>query len=325
MWGTLGQVIDRLKGAHQVLVIGHAKPDGDAISSVAGLVAILQRYGISAWGCIADELPWYYRALPGIELISTPDKLQGHSFDTTVVVDSSDLQRIGEAGALLHGALPDVTLDHHRTNEGFGALNYCDSGAAATAMIVLEIAKSMVSLDAELAQVLLLGIATDTGFFKYANAGAQVLESAAELVRHGASLQPIASAVLEHRSLNTLRLLARMFDTIDIREGGKLAYGWVSQEMLRETGCTDDDTEGFVGEIRSLHGVEVAVLFVESPDGEVHASLRSKSVVDVSEVAAALGGGGHARAAGCSLTAARLAEAVDQVISPASRALRAVT
>ncbi len=322
MWATLDQVIDRLKQGRNVCVIGHAKPDGDAISSVAGLVAILERYGIAAAGCIADQLPWYYRSLPGTERISTPDKVRGQSFDTTVIVDSSDLSRIGGAEVLLGGAPPDITLDHHRTNEGFGKLDYCDSGSAATAMIVLEISRAMVPLDEELAQLLLLGIATDTGFFKFANADAEVLARAAELVQQGARLQPIASAVLEHRSLSTLKLLGRLFDTIQVREEGKLAYGWVSEGMLRETGCTDQDTEGFVGEIRALHEVEVAVLFVESPPGEVHVSLRSKSYVDVSEVAAALGGGGHARAAGCSLHVERLQEAVDQVVAAVAQAIR---
>ncbi|MFO8034367.1 MAG: DHH family phosphoesterase [Candidatus Bipolaricaulota bacterium] len=323
MWATLEQIIDRLKQGRDILVIGHSQPDGDAISSVAGLVIVLERYGVRATGCIADRIPWYYHSLPGTELIATPRGLRGRAFDTTVVVDSSDLDRIGEADALLRGEPPDITLDHHRTNQGFGGLDYCDPDAAATAMIVLEIANALVPLDQELAQVLLLGIATDTGFFKYANADAQVLARAAELAGHGARLQPIASAVVEHRTLNTIKLLGRMFDTIQLREGGKLAYGWVTGEMLQETGCTDQDTEGFVGEIRALHGVEVAILFVESPEGEAHVALRSKSSLDVSEVAAALGGGGHARAAGCSLPVERLEEAIDQVVTAAAQALRA--
>ncbi len=322
MWATLEQIIDRLKQGRAILVIGHAQPDGDAISSVAGLVTVLRRYGLSASGCIADDIPWYYKSLPGADLIASPRELRAHSFDTTVVVDSSDIDRIGEADVLFEGDVPDVTLDHHRTNRGFGRLNYCDPDSAATAMIVLDIARALVPVDRELAQILLLGIATDTGFFKYPSVGAHVLEAAAQLVQHGASIQRIASAVLENRSLNTLRLLARMFDTITLREEGKVAFGWVSKEALQETGCTDQDTEGFVGEIRALHGVEVAILFVESSEGEVHVSLRSKSFVDVSEVAAALGGGGHARAAGCSFKKASLDAVVDKVVTAAVQGFR---
>jgi len=322
MWATLEQVIGRLKQGRNVLVMGHAQPDGDAISSVAGLVTVLRRYGLSAFGCIADELPWYYRSLPGAELVATPNELRGRAFDTTVVVDASDLDRIGDAVDLLQGDAPDITLDHHRTNQGFGTLDYCDPDSAATAMIVLDIASALVALDRELAQILLLGIATDTGFFRYPSADARVLEAAAELVRHGASLPPIASAVLENRSLNTLRLLARMIETISLAEEGQLAYGWVSSRMLQETGCTDQDTEGFVGEIRALHGVEVALLFVQAAEGEVYVSLRSKSSVDVSEVAAALGGGGHARAAGCAFRDTELERVIDKVVAGAVQAIR---
>ena len=319
---TLQQVIERLMEARSVLVIGHARPDGDAIGSVAGLVLILRRRGKKAIGCIADGVPWFYRSLPGADLIRTPEDLGESQFDTVVAVDSSDLARLGEAQALLGGDPPDIVLDHHQTNQGFGRLNYCDPDAPATALIVYEIAQALGPIDGELAQILLLGIATDTGFFKHGNTGHRVLEVAADLVRRGASLQRIASAVSENKTLNGLKLLARMLETVTLAADGKVAYGWVSAAMLAETGCTEQEAEGFVGEVRALHGVEVALLFVESPPGEVHVSLRSKPHVDVSEIALALGGGGHPRAAGCLLKVPGVREAIQKVVPIAIRALQ---
>ncbi|GAB4311436.1 MAG: bifunctional oligoribonuclease/PAP phosphatase NrnA [Candidatus Bipolaricaulota bacterium] len=314
--------MDRLGSAQRVLVIGHASPDGDAIGSVAGLVLILRKQGKKAVGCIADGVPWFYRSLLGEDLIRTPDQIEGAVFDTVVAVDSSDLARLGDAQALLRGGAPDIVLDHHRTNRGFGRLNYCDPDSPATALIVYEIAQALVPVDVELAQILLLGIATDTGFFKYGNSDHRVLEVATELVKRGASLQRIASAVLENKTPNGLKLLAKMLDTVTLAADGKLAYGWVSAAMLSETGCTQQEAEGFVGEVRALHGVEVALLFVESPPGEVHVSLRSKSHVDVSEIAVELGGGGHPRAAGCLLKVPGVREAVQEVVPIAIRALQ---
>jgi len=319
---TLGQVIERLESARSVLVIGHASPDGDAIGSVAGLVLILRRRGKVAMGCIADGVPWFYRPLLRADLIHTPEGLGEFRFDTVVTVDSSDLARLGDAQALLRGEPPDIVLDHHRTNQGFGRLNFCDPDSAATALIVYEIATALVSVDEELAQVLTLGIATDTGFFRYGNTNHRVLEVATELVKRGASLQRVASAALENKTLNGLSLLGRMLETVTVAANGKLAYGWVSAAMLAETGCTEQEAEGFVGEVRALHGVEVALLFVESPPGEVHVSLRSKSVVDVSEIALALGGGGHPRAAGCLLKVGDVAVAVQKVLPIAIQALQ---
>lgn len=207
-WATLDQVIQRLEAGQRVLVIGHASPDGDAIASVAGLVLILRRRGKVALGCLADGVPWFYRPLLGDDLIRTPDQLSGFQFDTAVTVDSSTRARLGEAQAVLRGEPPDVVLDHHRTNQGFGRLNYCDPGALATALIVYEIAQALVPVDEDLAQVSLLGIATDTGFFKYEDGDHRALEVATELVKRGASLSRIASAVLETPN------------------GGPMARGW---------------------------------------------------------------------------------------------------
>ena len=321
MRANLDQVIERLKAARKALVVGHVRPDGDAIGSVAALTLILRKLGVEAEGCIPDPVPWFYREIPGTRVLRSVEELRGREFDTTVVVDTSALPRIGAAAELLSGREPDVVIDHHATNTGFGSLNFCDPSYAAVALIVHEIGRRLVEYDEELAELLLLGTATDTGFFKYANVDARVFEMAAELARHGARIQHIASAVLEHRTPKTIRLLTEMFRTLRLEEGGKLAYAYVSADMLRRTGCGEEETEGFVGEIRSLHGVEVAILFTEWPEGEVHVSLRSKSYVDVSRVALEFGGGGHPRAAGCTLKVGRIEEAIPPVIAAARRAL----
>jgi phosphoesterase RecJ-like protein len=321
MRANLDQVIERLKAARKALVVGHVRPDGDAIGSVAALTLILRKLGVEAEGCIPDSVPWFYREIAGTRVLRSVEELRGREFDTTVVVDTSALPRIGAAAELLSGREPDVVIDHHATNTGFGALNFCDPSYAAAALIVHEIGRRLVEYDEELAELLLLGTATDTGFFKYANVDARVFEMAAELARHGARIQHIASAVLEHRTPKTIRLLTEMFRTLRLEEGGKLAYAYVSADMLRRTGCGEEETEGFVGEIRSLHGVEVAILFTEWPEGEVHVSLRSKSYVDVSRVALALGGGGHPRAAGCTLRVPQLQEAIARVVEATRQAM----
>lgn len=321
MRADLDQVIERLKGARKALVVGHVRPDGDAIGSVAALTLILRKLGIEAEGCIPDSVPWFYREISGTKVIRTVEELRGSEFDTVIVLDSSDLSRIGPAADLFPGREPDVVIDHHVTNTGFGALNFCVPRYAAVALIVHEIGKRLVSYDRELAELLLLGIATDTGFFKYAGVDARTFEAAAELTRHGASIQRVASAVLEHRTLKTIRLLTEMFHTLRLEAEGKLAYAYVSADMLRKTGCGEEETEGFVGEIRSLHGVEVAILFTEWPEGEVHVSLRSKSYVDVTRVAEAFGGGGHPRAAGCVIHTSSIQEAVAKVVEAAKAVL----
>jgi phosphoesterase RecJ-like protein len=314
---TLDGVVERLKRARRALIIGHIRPDGDAIGSVAALTLILRKLGKEAEGCVPDPVPWFYQPIEGTRILKSVQELRGEEFDTVIVLDSSDVSRIGEARALLRGREPDLVIDHHATNTGFGVLNFCDPGYAAVALIIYEIAKRTVECDQVLAELLLLGIATDTGFFKYQSVDQRTLAAAAELVGCGARPHRIASAVLEHRTLKTVRLLAEMFNTLEVELGGKLAYGYVSAEMLSRSGCGEEETEGFVGEIRSLYGVEVAILFTEWPEGEVHVSLRSKDYADVSRVALKFGGGGHPRAAGCTLQVPRIADAIRPVVEEA--------
>ena len=323
MFSSLADVSARLQRAERVLVIGHIKPDGDDISSVASLVLILRKMGKIAEGCIADDIPWFYKEIPGVSLIKGVDDLRDFHYDTAVTVDASDLARIGDAVKLLAGAKPHVTIDHHKTNTGFGEINFCDPGYAAAAVAIYEIGREAVDYDPKLAEVNLLGIATDTGFFKYGNTDAKVFTYAAELVERGANIQRIASAVLEHTTLNEIKLVVEMFNTLSIAMDGKLAWAYISTEMLTRNNCTEQDTEGLVGQIRSIYGVEVAILFIEWPKNHVHISFRSKNYADVSEIALKFGGGGHARAAGCSCKGVELPELIDEVVAAAKEVLSA--
>ncbi|MCK5826979.1 bifunctional oligoribonuclease/PAP phosphatase NrnA, partial [Candidatus Bipolaricaulota bacterium] len=290
--------------------------------SVEALVVILRKMGKTAEGCIADPLPGFFERLSSDGAIKGLDELRDYAYDTSITVDSSDLARIGDAVELLENGMPDITLDHHKSNLGFGKMNFCDSDYAATAMIVYEIGKQLVEFDSALAETLLLGIATDTGFFRYASADERVFAYAAALVRTGANIGRITQAILEHRTLNEIHLHTAMFKTLKILADGRLAAAYVTAEMMKDTGCTDDDTAGLVGQLRAIGGVEVAIMFIESSQGTIHISLRSKNIVDVSEIALKFGGGGHARAAGCSITDVKLDELMSDVIAEAEVAIK---
>ena len=321
MFDTLERVIDRLGEGQRFLVIGHVSPDGDDIGSVASLVAILRKAGMTAEGCIADRIPEFFRRLFGDDVIKSVEDLRSYAFDTSITVDASDLSRIGDAVELLEGGVPDVTLDHHKTNAGFGRVNFCDPSYAATAMIIYEIGERLVDFDSTLAEMLLLGVATDTGFFRYSSVDERVFTYAASLIAHGASISRIAEAVLEHRTLNEIHLHTDMFKTLKISADGRLATAYVTAEMIERNGCTDDDTPGLVGQLRAIGGVEVAIMFIEWPRGTVHASLRSKNRVDVSEIALKFGGGGHTRAAGCSQSDVKLDELMSDVMADAEETI----
>ncbi len=324
MKADLGTIAERLRRAERALVVGHVRPDGDAIGSAAGLALILRELGIDAEACIPDRIPRHYRSIPGTSLVKGVNELRGREFDTVVVVDSSDISRVGEAAELFPNRPPDVVIDHHITNSGFGELNFCDPNAAATCMVIHELGKILLphGYSSEIAELLLLGIATDTGFFRHADVDERVFAAAAELSRYGARIRPIAEAILENRTLNTVRLLSEMFRTLVLEEEGRIAYAYLAEEHFRKHGCEGDEAEGFISEIMSLRSVEVGALLVEWPKGEIHVSLRSKGRVDVSEIALALGGGGHPRAAGCSFKGISLQEALELVARELRKGLK---
>jgi phosphoesterase RecJ-like protein len=322
MLKSLNEVVERMKKAQKVLVMGHIKPDGDDISSVATLVLMLRKLGKEAQGCIADDIPWFYKEIPHVSLIKKVEDLRDYDYDTSITVDASEISRIGDSVELLKGKKPDITLDHHKTNVGFGEYDFYDPNYAATAVIVYEVGKMLgIEYDPELAEINLLGIATDTGFFRYSNTDQKVFKYAGELVEYGANIQHIASAVLEHKTLNEIKLQSEMIDTLKVEEKGKLAWAYISAEMFKRNKCTDEDAGGFVSEIRALYGVEVAILFIEWPENQVNISFRSKNYVDVSEIAMAFGGGGHARASGCSCKGVKLKDTIEKVVTKAKEVL----
>lgn len=306
-------VISQLISEDNILVLGHVMPDGDDISSVASLAEGLRRLGKKVRAAIDDQIPWYYKLFFAVDSIESFEQLQDFHPDLIVVVDCSSPDRVGRFQNLLKNS-KTIVIDHHETNLMFGDLNFVDVTSASTAQIVYNMNKAMgVVYDPELATTNYLGLATDTGFFKYSNTDANVLKIAAELVELGAKPYFVASVILENKTPQQFKLLAKMIEHMKIE--GELVYSWLSYEDYLSLGCNEDDSSGFVSELRSMKDIEVAILFTEFPKGEIHVSFRSKQWLNVSKIASALGGGGHARAAGCSYKNVELEKVIDEVLS----------
>ena len=308
------KIKDAIDRAHSILVIGHIRPDGDCISSVLGLSYALEKLGKDAIPCLEDDVPRVFRGIPAWESIVKPQELRNRRFDLVFIVDSSDIERIGKANELLEEGVSVVVLDHHKTNKSFGDINWVDSSYASTSQIIYEFLKAIkFNISPKHAQILLTGIVTDTGFFKYSNVTRKALEDTAELVELGGNINDIANMVLENMTLEQLNLYSKFLQTIHIESNGRLGWGYVSGEMFRETDTKEGDAAFFVQTIRSINTVEVAILFIEEDEG-IHVEFRSKKFIDVSEIALHFGGGGHERAAGCTLKDTSLEEARKRVL-----------
>jgi phosphoesterase RecJ-like protein len=241
-----------------------------------------------------------------------------------VVVDAGELSRIGSVvteKADWFARARIVNIDHHVSNPGYGEAVWIDPEAAATCeLVTLLLPELGVSLDQDLATVLMAGIVQDTHTFAHPNATARTLRVAAELVEAGAPLSAINRAVYADKPFSTLALWGLMLAGIGQRAGGRIVHASMSAEMLASTGEQPTASEGFVDLLGSTRLADVTILFKEVGPSETRVSVRTSARADAVVITSAFGGGGHARAAGCTLEAP-LDAAREPVLAEAEREL----
>lgn len=286
-----------LKEANKIVLTAHVHPDGDALGSLLALNAYLAGQGKQVTMLLDDEIPRAFKFLSDWEKVRKPDGSEIQA-DLLVVLDSSDLERIGKVRDAVKA--PILNLDHHISNLKFADYWYIDSQAAATGEIIVKLFKEVdANISPGMATALFTAIATDCGFFRFANTSAETLIYAAELVAAGAKPH-IISEHLDTKPRAVIEVLPKVLETLEIvdcGQSGQIATLTLRQEILANL---RDETEGFINYPRNIEGVEIAIMFKEA-ENNIRVSLRSKTA-DVSQIALAFGGGGHARAAGCTVT-----------------------
>lgn len=291
------RIAEALRGRNHVLLLGHVSPDGDSLGSTLALARALWTCGQHATVGSTDGVPTMYRFLPGSERIQT-DLPTDAVFDAVVFMECSSPERAGALAARAAGVPLWVNIDHHVSNSGFGDLIDQDPTAAAVGELVYPIVRAFLpTLDPGTATCLLCALVTDTGSFRYTSVTPGTLRIAADLVAAGARVAEVYEQVYENRPASALRLLGKALDRFTLAEDGRVAWTAVTQVMLRETGAVMEESEGIIGALRGMAGVDVAALFKEEPD-EIRVSLRARGRVRAHVIAEEFGGGGHAAAAG---------------------------
>jgi len=277
----------------------HRQPDGDSIGASLGFLLGLRQLGKSGVVVSADPIPPLYHFLPGTLEARTWAEVKG-PFDAVVLFDCADAQRTGAPRPLAEYARRIVNIDHHTTNSGYGDISYIDPQASAVGEIALRLLDELGAvLEPDIALCLYAAIAMDTGTFRYSATTPQTHRIAARLLDAGLDAGQISEALYEENDPRAMVLLARALGTLTLSHSGRVAAMDLTPEDFAASGATSADAEGLgiVNYARSIRGVEVGCLFRLEGDG-VRVSLRSKGNVDVGAIALALGGGGHARAAG---------------------------
>jgi phosphoesterase RecJ-like protein len=288
-----------------VLLTCHVNPDGDALGSMLGFALGLRQLGFTAVQATFPEpfdLPEPFRFLPGLDLLVEPSSAAprpalGISFD------AASPARLGALTASLEAAPHWLVLDHHTSNAGFGTVPLIDPDAAATAVVSARLLDGVgVRFDADIATCLYVGIATDTGSFKFDATTPEVLALAARLVEAGAEPSAIARRVFDTRPFGAIRLLADVLGRAELDVGAARGRGLVSAyatpEDMARYGQPTHVLESFIDVVRTAAEADVACLVKPLAAGEWSVSLRSRGATDVAAAAVALGGGGHRLAAG---------------------------
>jgi phosphoesterase RecJ-like protein len=285
------------------LICGHIRPDADCIGSQLALARVLSAMGKQAVVWLADPVPEQCRFLPGSAGIRLPDDREAPPGELAVALDTPNPDRLGRiAGRVL--AMPAVVnIDHHPSNIRWGDPHWVDPGMAATAEFIYLLAGELgVSIDRDIAVCLYAGIVTDTGRFSYDNTTPFTHRVAAELVERGADPHETYERLYASHPPRRMRLLARVLEGLRVDPNGAFARLWIRRCMYAESGAGPEDADGFINFARDLDGVRVAALFEEMAGGGVRVSLRSRdAAVDVNELAARYGGGGHPGAAGANV------------------------
>jgi phosphoesterase RecJ-like protein len=289
--------------AERILLLAHEKPDPDALGSTLGLAFALAPLGKRCVVACADPVPANYTFLPSRETVVT--ELPDEDFDLVIAADAGELSRYG-ALYTRHKAFFDsatiLNLDHHVSSPGIGAYAIIDVPSAATAeLLTILLLNRGVAIGREAAICLLAGIITDTRSFEFDATTDRTLMAGAYLVAQGAVPQDIIKPMYRMKPLAKARLWGRALDSLRATAGGRAVWSLIRQDDLAATGATPDMDDGLPAYLADIEGVELAALFREQPDGRTRVSVRSVAPYDASALCGRFGGGGHARASGCTL------------------------
>jgi len=316
----LDRLLEGIRQSQTICVVGHIRPDGDCVGSQLGLTLALQNEGKQVWCWNEDRMPQKYEFLDAKNLLQKPKP--GHQFDCVIATDAASFERLGAVGPCIAQRQLLINIDHHQSNTRFGDLNWVSAREPSTGELIfrlLQVAKWPITKP--IADCLFTAVSTDTGSFQYPSTRPGTFHVAGELVRRGADLAKICDEVYQSYPIPRAKLLKHVYSHYRLTHQNQIAYFWLKKADFARTGADSADSEGLIDHIRAIAPVVVACVFEEIAPDLTRISLRSKSEkVNVNDIAARFGGGGHPAAAGARIPGNPLS-AQRKVIAAVKKAL----
>ena len=311
---TIVEAADILRAADNIWILTHQFPDGDTLGSGFALCRALRALGKRAQVLCSDALPEKYDYMF--------EDLPEQTFEPEFIcaVDVADAALLGEKLLPLADRV-ELCVDHHGSHRPFEKQLLLDADCGANAMIILQVIEALgVTVDVPMADCLYTGIATDTGCFKYSNVTPLTHRMAATLIEAGAHNEPINRAMFDIKSRARLMLEQLALNSITYYYHDRCAVMVVTEEMMAQSGASENDMEGLSPLPRQIEGVWVGLTLRQKADGDYKVSVRTGKHADASEICALMGGGGHARAAGCTVSGS-VAEVTEAMLKAVAQAV----
>lgn len=318
----IDRIIEGIDQSRTFCVVGHMRPDGDCVGSQLGLTLALRAEGkqVVCWN--QDETPDKYRFLDPGHVIQKPKA--GMKFDCVISTDAASFERLGAVGQHVARRKLFINIDHHESNTRYADINWVSAREASTGELIYKLLKvARWPITKPIADCLFTAVSTDTGSFQYSNTRPGTYHVAGELVHRGADLEKICDEVYQSYPVSRVKLLRHVYSHFKLTDQNRIAYFWLKKADFARAGADSSESEGLIDHIRAIAPVVVACVFEEIEPEVTRISLRSKSEkVNVNEIAAQFGGGGHSAAAGARIAGPPMS-AQRKVIAAVKRAINA--
>lgn len=294
------QLTEEIKGARSIGISGHIRPDGDCVGSAMALYLYLQKITEAGTevSVYLEQPPETFGAIKGIEQIQT-EASEDKVYDVFFALDC-EKSRLGFAEKLFEQAKKTINVDHHISNLGCGRVNYVVPTASSTSELIYDLLDKE-QMDRDIAMAIYTGIIHDTGVFQYSNTSPKTMRIAADLLEYGFDFSTLIEESFYQKTYWQNQIMGRALLESIIFLNGRCIVSAVDRKLMEFYHATPKDLDGIVNQLKIIKGVECAVFMYETDNLEYKVSMRSTDRVDVAKVASYFGGGGHKKAAGCTM------------------------
>lgn len=286
-----------IQDAKKIGIAGHIRPDGDCIGSCMSLYNYLlinrPELDVNVHMEIVDDK---YSLIDNIDVVKTHE-YDGTVYDLFIALDTASPDRLGRNLGFFENAKRTICIDHHKSNKGYADDNIINGDASSACEVLYDLLKDG-KFDVTVAKPMYMGMATDSGVFRFQQTTPKTLRIAADMMSYGINHNEILETVYFAKTYNQMLVTSIIQSNSVVTMDGKVIYGYCTKELMDKYGLTTNDLDAVIASIRNVSGVEVAVFAYQLDDKKYKVSLRSKEYVDVSDIAVVFGGGGHIRAAG---------------------------